>query len=255
MAKDYAKATFEGTRTRRKQRSRGGLLPIIFVSLLLIGLLAGYYLYQNKAVVFNHKNIALWVDQMKSLLHREKPQLAANPSAKNDQSNAPPSEPEVHFDFYTELPNMQVKLPATENEVGKNTPSSVAPLNNPAKPAVAAKTSSSANEEKILSIPMEMASEAALSNAAANPAKRAPEAAAEPQYVVQVGAYKNDSTASEMRISILLAGFDVSVVKTKVGDQIVYRIQEGPYSSMARAKSAQKKLQAKGFDGVVQRIN
>jgi cell division protein FtsN len=255
MAKDYARATFKTARAKRRQRSRHGLLLAIFLFFVL-GVLApcGWYLYQHDTGMLNKDHAMAWMGELKAFLHKQKPQVAMNETVKTQVVNPAPEEPSVHFDFYTELPKMQVTLPATQTEAGKGTP----------PPVAAHQTKSDVAPLSGAQAIMGQAADATfLSNTAQTKAKAleadhtkvmaSPSAAA--QYIVQVGAYKSDSTASEMRVSILLAGFDVSVVKTTVGDQVVYRIQQGPYNSLAQAKSAQKKLQAKGYDGVVQKLS
>lgn len=75
------------------------------------------------------------------------------------------------------------------------------------------------------------------------------------QYVVQVAAFKNPSAAGEMRISLLLAGFEVDMVKSVTEDhQPLYLIQQGPYQRLEQAKSMQQKMKQKGIESVVKKI-
>jgi cell division protein FtsN len=270
MAKDYAKSTFNLTRTRKKNRSRRVLFFFIFSFLLLnICFFSGWYIYQQGMITFNKENAMTWVDQFKTLLHRHKSQVAIHQNTKTDTASTVNQDSPVRFDFYTELPNMQVTAPIIQNETNKNvvreTPKELEPSSSKSSvqgsPEEVVEVSqnksdlSSKNAKTHLDLGKEDLNTTSAHVASENHSKAADHAAAEIQYVVQVGAYKNDSTASEMRISMLLAGFDVKVVKTSIGDHIIYRIQQGPFSSLSRAKLAQKKLQTKGYDGVVQKIN
>lgn len=280
MAKDYAKATFKATRARKQRRSRRGVFALILLLLIVVGLLVGWYVHQVGTPLFDKKNIMVWVDDLKALLHRHnKLQVASREGTKVAPINPVESQPEVRFDFYTELPNMQVTLPVTETEVSKGTPAItktavsegqshwVAEVAGQKSPQVASdyvpaqSLPSEANKEpQAQPLPPEANKESQaqplLLEASKDPQAQSllPKANKEPQYVVQVGAYKSYATASEIRVSILLAGFDAVVVKTMMNGQVVYRIQQGPYSSQARAKMAQKKLQAKGFEGIIQKV-
>lgn len=239
MAKDYAKATFNSTRARRKQRSKRILIVLILV-LVSLGVSSGWFVYQYKMALFNKENMMGWMKDLKTLIHRQDQKtqvLAANQHIKKDLVSTVNPDPPVRFDFYTELPAMQVNVPTRQDEVDANT----------------TKTIKSADAEHKTSEPAHVLGTPAASHE--GQAKPIDHSKPDVQYIVQVGAYKKDSTASEMRVSILLAGFDAKVIKTTIGDHVIYRIQQGPYSSLDRAKVAQKKLQAKGFDGVVQKIN
>jgi cell division septation protein DedD len=218
MAKDYAKAMFKTGRMRKQQSSRRILLWIFAIFLILASFVG--YLYE--AHWLNKGNMQTLLANIKTAFHHPKPPVNEIKSESLVSQDAP-----IHFDFYTELPSMQVTLPVTQNEVNKAAPPPIpaAVVSTPASPP-------SPKREKSDNTPP----------------------AAE-HYIVQVGAYKNDSTASEVRISILLAGFDAKVVKTIKNNQMIYRIQQGPYSNLAEAKNAQKNLQAKGFDGIIQIIH
>jgi cell division protein FtsN len=302
MAKDYAKATFNTKRARRQKRLRRALFFIFLLGPLSMGMWGGWVVYQQGMLAFNKEKAMSWVDEFKTLLHRHPLQVVTHQNIKMGPTGSVPQRSPVRFDFYTELPNMQVTLPNTQDEAGKDASwkrkselaaqneagkdaswkrkSELAAQNEAGKNANGKKKSETVvqNESGIIATKA-LENESGLANEASknNPVNEqmdstftnsltAPAAAAiqrskdvhsktETHYVVQVGAYKSDSTASEMRISILLAGFDVKVVKTTVGDHVIYRIQQGPYRSLDRAKIIQKQLQAKGFEGVIQKIS
>ncbi|HEX2548729.1 MAG TPA: SPOR domain-containing protein [Gammaproteobacteria bacterium] len=64
------------------------------------------------------------------------------------------------------------------------------------------------------------------------------------QYVVQIAVFKNLKEASEMRISLLLAGFEVNLIKTETS----FILQDGPYKNIADAKRMQIALKKKGYE-------
>lgn len=77
------------------------------------------------------------------------------------------------------------------------------------------------------------------------------EVAAENKYLLQLAAFKNPSSASEMRISLLLIGFEVDIVKTMRENQPIYQVQQGPYSRLSQAKNMQQQLKKKGIESVI----
>ncbi|MBV8801719.1 MAG: SPOR domain-containing protein [Gammaproteobacteria bacterium] len=308
MAKDYAKASFKTTRVR-KQRSQK-IFYSVLAGFILLGISSffAWYIYQN-GMIFNKGKIIHLIAEMKTAIYHSKSQTPINENTKSESLT--PEITDVHFDFYTELPNMQVTLPATQSEMNKNVPAinnsvkkdNMPDFNNSAKKdrvsdfnntlkkdnepdfnnsvkkdilvdslkstATIVNNSSKIEEnlpEKNISLETSMNRVASLPNHESkslhstvtnDPINTSSTLAKPPieHYIIQLGAYKNDSTASEIRVSILLAGFDVKVVKTVKHNQIIYRIQQGPYQSLDQAKIAQKKLQAKGFDSVIQKLN
>ena len=131
----------------------------------------------------------------------------------------------MHFDFYTELPNMQMAIGtlAEADKTPKILPAAVSPA--AVAPVVAKNT------------------------AATTPAKL------DKQYMIQVGTYASSANAGQMRISLLLAGFDASVVKVKIGTKDQYRVQRGPYPKMASAKAAQQALIKQGIDSEIAELS
>ena len=75
------------------------------------------------------------------------------------------------------------------------------------------------------------------------------------QYVLQVAAFQSPAAAGELRISLLLAGFEADIVKSLTEDQqTLYLIQLGPYSNPSKAKSVQEEMKGKGIESVVKKI-
>ncbi len=71
------------------------------------------------------------------------------------------------------------------------------------------------------------------------------------KYMVQVGQFAHATTATQTRISLLLAGFDVELVKVNKGSKSVYQLQQGPYANKATALGIQQALRRKGIESVV----
>lgn len=71
-----------------------------------------------------------------------------------------------------------------------------------------------------------------------------------PQYVIALGEFQNETEASQMRLSLLLSGFETKIIKVKS----TYQIQKGPFASEAEAKKIQKRLLNKGISGEVKKL-
>ncbi len=165
-----------------------------------------------------------WVSERKTHINQglvKVKRLAAN-------KNAPP--PEIHFEFYTTLPKMQVKL----SDLNTTDERSSAPKIQQASilPAPAASAVISASDiEKELS------------------AQLTP-----PSYVVQLGIFSSKNAAAKYRASLSTAGFEASVVKSAAAGSTIYRVQLGPFKNQNQARMAQKELQRKGLNGIMRKI-
>lgn len=200
MSKDYAKKGFaEKQSSKRKRKTEQQPTGMFF---LLAALLLGGVCYMAWPY---RENIALFTAH---LLERHKTPLPAKTQLVKAPAEAPP-ENAIKFDFYTELPKMQVNTPI----ISDAQPSS-APLALPAKAA---------------------------SNVVA-PDKR---------YRLELGVYADKASASQQRLSLLLAGVESEIVKSVSGNVTSYHIQVGPYATEALAKTHQKRLQKKGIDSVI----
>ena len=193
MAKDYAKRGFLTSRPRQKSRVR---VEFFVVSIIVVLCLLTATIFLHKT---NTKNL--------SFLARVKIWFShpAHQSVESNKLNQPPPHipPSVHFDFYNQLPNMQVKVSKTDTQpapISKETPLV-------AKPTLSA-----------------------------------------PQYVLLIGEYKDMSSASQARLSVLLAGSEAVIEKRKNNDAEVYRLQRGPFDTAAEAKKIQKQLAKKGIE-------
>ena len=164
MAKDYAKRVFTTTRKPKKKRLRIELFIIPVLVLVIIA--SGYWGFRHKLELTTVEDT--WLPRAKSLLTNKsvasKTQNVDKPK-KIIQSN---QQPDVHFDFYNELPKMQVTASESEDSA---TPKMVAKIHDP---EVSAKQSTNA-------------------------------------YVLQLGLFNDAIGASQLRLSLLLSGFEAEV--------------------------------------------
>lgn len=73
----------------------------------------------------------------------------------------------------------------------------------------------------------------------------------EEKYLLQMAAFRNPAAAGEMRISLLLAGFEVEIVKAMNNNQQIYQLQQGPFANIVQARSMQRELKKKGIESVI----
>jgi len=186
-----------------------------------------------------------WVSERKSHLNQglvKVKRLAAN---KSDPA------PEIHFEFYTALPNMQVKLSDLNTaEQNANANNKVNPLVSRANKVVSTDKSDSTTKDQ-------QASDVAVSSAIVNANDLEKELSAQltrKSYVIQLGIFNSRSAASRYRSSLVSAGFVASVVKATVAGNNIYRVQLGPFKNQDQARVAQKELQKKGLNGIMRKI-
>jgi len=198
MAKDYAKRVFTTTRTRKKKRMRVEwfIVPI----LVIIGAL-GYWVWRS----YTSEHLSL----KKSWSAKKAPLMAA-------KSN--PEQPNVHFDFYNELPNVQM------NQLVESAPADEISATKP--PALV-----DMHTAKNLAAPIVAGA-----------------------FIIDLGVYKTSSEASEQRISLLLSGCEAEVIKLTDATGDSFRIQRGPYVSEAEAKKLLGQLLRKGITGEIKKV-
>lgn len=70
-------------------------------------------------------------------------------------------------------------------------------------------------------------------------------------HYLQVGAFRNDGTAEELRAQLALNGLQVTIKSGDAGGgNIVYRVWVGPYSSEDEAEKARAELALSGYNNV-----
>ena len=232
MSKDYAKKMMSAKRRKPRAEPRFAAIAVSVVAVVCFvsAIVYAAHVY-HQAGLFSHPQVTTWLDSAKSVFSHKN-----NKVVKATKPAAPAAADDIQFDFYTELPNMQVNLPASASaQLKPLAPPVVANKPNPGAPSVTKLAGDIDNSIKAV-----MAQHA--TNAEQKPAI---------QYVVQLGEFKNQVGASQLRLSLLLAGVETQIIK--ISDH-VWRVQQGPWSSQRQAKLAQQKLGRKGFDGEVKEI-
>lgn len=73
-------------------------------------------------------------------------------------------------------------------------------------------------------------------------------------YVLQVGTFQNQADADSLKAKLLLLGFDVAIKNTTLQGKIMYRVNVGPYSSLAILHTDQNRLHENHIDSILQRV-
>ena len=207
MRKDYARNIIIAQRRSTQRPTRLSVIVIVFVVAFIIST-AGFWIYAHNGV---KESITILASEMRSLITHKKPdaQPPKTPVAANAQTENP-----IRFDFYTELPKMQIKAP--EMAVSKT------PVKNLPRPRALAFI------EHVKTKP--------------------PLAPPATQYIIQLGVFKDEISASQLRLSLLLSGIETDVVKLA---NHTYRVQKGPFATSNQAKYMQRRIDKKGIDSIV----
>jgi len=75
-----------------------------------------------------------------------------------------------------------------------------------------------------------------------------------PRYIIQLGVFNDQTEASQLRLSLLLAGFEVNVVKIQSSKGIIYSVQNGPYPNPLDARQLQKDMLKKGIQSSIKSV-
>ena len=249
MPKDYAKFVPPKSRRPQERNVPVKLFAFIFV-VLLAGVLGGVYLYAK-----NPAAGSAWLSNMVASLHHKK--LVTKPAP--GKLTTAEEKPQVRFDFYEQLPNMQI--PTDANEIASVPPPAV--IMSPAKiaPMVISAPSSSFNPDEVTQLlEAEQTKPAAIKPAKtvlASPTVAAAKVPALPadaeiplpaeRYVVQLGEFDSETAAKALLEAINSVGFEAQVVKISRAGHKIYKVQQGPYLSMSLALQLQQRMQKRGL--------
>ncbi len=230
MPKDYAKYSSQPQRKLAEQGWRKRLFFSFLAACVLGIIILGIYVYKSNALESSRQKLITWI--MQARLHLGHKKVGVSMPAKISSVQQVKQEPEVRFNFYTELPNMQVTLSETEETpraqtfIAKQTTLTTATTTN---------TGSLLSTEELK--------------------KDKKNVNRTGQYILQMGVFKNETAAGQLRVSLLLAGFEMDIVTSTEGNKtVLYHVQKGPYATLSQAKEMQKQLQKKGIIGLIKQL-
>lgn len=248
MQKDYAKSSSNQNRQIVEQGWRGRLLLVAVIVLVICLVWYAYDEYEEHGDKWNFATVKSWfLDKTKDPSNPVKPVKVEKPTQAQQHDN------EIQFNFYTDLPNDKITIVAggdqkeNPSQPDKTTSDNAAPQN--ASQALI----NPASSNPLISKNNEMA---AAKSAVADKSSKTDQAKySSPHYIVQIAAFRNASAAGDMRISLLLSGFEVNLVKSLDNEhKQLYLLQQGPFSSLFEAKAMQQKLKQRGIDSVVKKV-
>lgn len=268
MPRDYAKSSRQRSRRRAPARNESGNGKLWLVALLLMGLFAAglFYLKQQKEHLTSIQAAA----------------EAAQTAADAHKPPAKKTAVQPRFDFYTMLPKAQVQAPSEPDQETANAAppptTTQAPqqtsANNPVAVAASPQSVATAAPAVVASTPQPRANPATTEPQSeetvvaptpqihANPAASTPSSqvvitppptteaikpapstlATTPQFILQLGIFKEYASADELKAQAVLQGFDVNITPFKHDSTTLYRVWVGPYKTHLDAKQQQKNL-------------
>lgn len=226
--RDYVHYNYKKKRQRRDGKITLWVLGFVFS--LLGFILAVYYFYsQPDLSVANLKNEAVTkiTSYFPQVFQKQKKTLPVKKMAVAIEVEKP-----LHFDFYDELPKARLELPQKIDSQVASTTASVS------KPAPAA-TPISAPMPEVASISEEKNITANLDSGI---------------YILQIGIFHNVEAANRYHSALLSVGFKVDIVRVKEGNEVIYRLQQGPYHGLEQLRLAKKKMAGRGIICEVKKI-
>lgn len=226
MPRDYVRYVNKQKRPLVERGWRKRLLFVGFLLLLLSSLTYGVYVYQQPRTEDASESIGLWVEQVITLFKKtSNDQQSAQKLMDSSEGMGAKPDADIQFSFYTDLANMQVSAPQPPSQL--------------------------ANKNKTQLLPVVKPVERIDTNQTVIPSTVSQAKVVAERYLLQIAAFKNPTAAGEMRISLLLAGFEVEIVKAMHDSQLLYQLQQGPFSTVAEAKVMQRELKKKDIESVI----
>jgi len=148
--------------------------------------------------------------------------------AVND-ANSPP----IHFEFYTALPNMQVKVSEPKDNVKEKI---IITENKPVATKVLSEKNVITTSAIFDDTKLQHAIEQELN---------------QPRYMIQLGIFKSASSADQYRVSLNKSGLTAEVVKAPLSGHKAFSVQLGPYINKAQAKLMLRQLQQKNINAIL----
>lgn len=228
MSKDYAnKNKFTKQRKHQSQRKffpfAGAIVVIVFFISVMVFAIHVYH----QSTFFSKEHMTGWFASAKNLVSKKE--------NKTIVSQTPAEHEEIQFDFYTELPNMRVNFPESAHAELK-------PFS-----TLTEKTMDKSDNKMIEVNPLVRQS-ASIKTVIAQPSDNKNQST---QFILQLGEFNDQINASQLRLSLLLAGIETEIVKLS---EHKYRVQSGPYANERQAKAAERRLNKKGFEGSIKKL-
>jgi cell division protein FtsN len=160
---------------------------------------------------------SVFLSRIKTMLGK-RPAVVATNATKKQQTT---SEPEIRFSFYDALPNMKVEV--AKRDQPQSQPKALVKVDESKATKIAVSTNNTVSTSE------------------------------SPTYFLQFGIYKESSSASQLRLSLLLAGIETEVEEVTSDKKKMFRVWQGTFKTLAEAKSYQAKWQSKGIESIIKK--
>jgi len=150
----------------------------------------------------------------------------------------PDTPPEIHFEFYTALPKMQVAVDSTPAQSSVTSSPKLLVTNKPSVKVATLKPVSKPLVAKPFMSPDDLAKEFS---------KHIQSYA----YNLQLGLFKSNALASDFSSKLVQKGFNTKVFKISLGQKTWYRVQTATITNKDEAKQLQQKLQRQGINAIL----
>lgn len=219
-------------RNRRSSRQSGGVPQQFLV--VIIAFFLGYL----AASFFDIQKVSHWINtQVLEHAQEKKPSVQA-------QAQQPQVPPKPKFEFYTLLTNDKVPNSSSQNAASATSNHSDNHTTAPASAthaAAAVVTAHPAVAKANISNPLQHSKTKVIVET--KPSSALPVQALRKIYVVQVAAFKARQDAEHLKATLILKGFNSSVIPISHPTRgIWYRVLVGPYSNRVLAQKAQEAL-------------
>lgn len=138
---------------------------------------------------------------------------------------APASPPAPTFDFFTVLPDTEVKVSDMEVPVDED-----GPVPGPEEAAEAAEAVSAVTEGPPEAVPTG------------------------PAYMLQVGSFQSAADADQSKALLALQGVQASVQQVAINGQAWFRVHVGPFADLTRAQQTRSRLDQLGIRAIVLKV-
>lgn len=204
----------------KSQARRGGGIKTGLV--LVVGLLIGLAMAAAYLVFGDRQKLDALLPQPNPQAQAPAPARDREPVAQEPEAVAEPQRPT--FDFYTVLPEKEVRLPGE---------TAAAPAPGAAVPATT---------------PTGAAGPATAAGSPATPTAVAPGATAAARGLqLQAGAFSNAGDAEALRAKLALLGQTARIETVQANGRTLHRVRLGPYADVASREAAQKTLADAGI--------
>jgi cell division protein FtsN len=205
---------------------------MLFVVMVILILVAGFFTGKLASVSTASSSLYAkahdWMSNRNARINQQLVKVKKKPVSKPDQQQ------EIHFEFYTVLPNMRMPVRAVEKPV-VTLPSKIMTVNKaPEVPSIfdAGK----------------------LQSALKNEWKMAQEPAQVDKYMLQMAVFKSANSAEKYLQTFLSSGLTARVVSIETSKGKNYRVQVGPFQTKNQAMLVQRQLRKKNVNSIIRKI-